>query len=93
MGRRAGVGDWRALWKRLRRLLRFEIAIRIFSSVSVALEGAICKFEGALAYRKHLRLGQKVRAWDKSMDVASVDGNEIFSATSAFRRIVSLSTS
>ena len=52
VGRREGVGDWRAVWKRLRRLWRFEMVICRVSSASLALEGAICKITGAQRSRK-----------------------------------------
>lgn len=41
MGGWAGVGDWRAVWKRWRRVLRFEMVVCKVTRASASLEGAI----------------------------------------------------
>ena len=41
MAVRAGVGDWRDVWKRWRRVLRFEMVVCKVSRASSSLEGPI----------------------------------------------------
>lgn len=48
MGGWAGVGDWRAVWKRCRRVLRFEMVVCSVTRASVSLDGAIMDGDVAL---------------------------------------------
>ena len=41
MGERGGGGDWRADWKRCRKVVRFEIVVCNVTRASVSLNGAI----------------------------------------------------
>ena len=64
----AGVGDWRAVWKRWTRVLRFEMVICSVTRASASLEGAIMDSDVGLLPGEVCDLGVTFRKWDRLID-------------------------